>query len=95
MPHDLQWSEVLHLLIFQTPGENPAGYGLVLTSRKMGFTTELSVKYEPVLAACSCLIPGHLGLFFLLTLLHVTELLLVWQDAPHHSLGIKADTASP
>lgn len=77
MPHDLQQSEVLHLLIFQISGENPAGCGLVLTSHKIGFNTELSVKYEPVLAVCSCLITGHLGLFFLLTLLHVTELLLL------------------
>lgn len=53
------------LVNFTNPGSNPAGYGLVLTSHKMGFNTESSVKYEPVLAACSCLITGSLRLYVL------------------------------
>lgn len=58
-----------YVCILQTPGANAAGYGFMLTSHKMGFNTELSVKCEPVLAACSCLITGSPGLFFLLVLL--------------------------
>lgn len=66
----------LRLLVLQTPVANLADFSLELTSCKKGFNTQLSVKCQLVLSACTCPIKGSFRFSLLLILLPSTELLL-------------------